>query len=312
MILVRSGNWIGFKKATAIGRSTLPAPARMPSGPAKGAKFYSTGCCNAILSDHFSKITGLTYGVAFHFIFRNLQSTSPKPGALRTNWVAVSPIVVIIAPMNDRRLTPFDHVLSGLDYALRTVNSAPTRAARPNPADGVDEGSMTDAEKAHAAGLMRVNHAGEIAAQGLYQGHAAVARDTSIEEQMKTAASEELDHLAWCEQRLSELGAAPSALRPFWYVGSFAIGAASGALGDKWSLGFIEETERQVSEHLSGHLDGLPEQDARSRAIVAQMRDEEEEHGANAHEAGAAELPLPVRELMRVVARVMKGTAYWI
>ena len=260
----------------------------MPSGPAKGAKFYSTGCCNAILSGLFSKKTGVIGMPNFSYIFINLEGNKTNSEPPRTELSVDCRIVVIIAPMSDRHLTPFDHVLSGLDYALRTVNSAPTRAARPNPADGVDEGSMTEAEKAHAAGLMRVNHAGEIAAQGLYQGHAAVARDTSIEEQMKTAASEELDHLAWCEQRLSELGAAPSALRPLWYAGSFAIGAASGALGDKWSLGFIEETERQVSEHLSGHLEGLPEQDARSRAIVAQMRDEEEEHGANAHEAGAA------------------------
>jgi len=134
---------------------------------------------------------------------------------------------------------------------------------------------------------MRVNHAGEIAAQGLYQGHAAVARNPGIEQQMQAAADEELDHLGWCEERL-------------------------GVLGDKWSLGFIEETERQVSAHLTGHLDRLPEKDAKSRAIVKQMRDEEERHGANARMAGAAELPGPVRELMRLTAKVMTGTAYWI
>lgn len=214
--------------------------------------------------------------------------------------------------MEDRHLTPLDRILAGFDYALRTVNSQPTRAARPNPAADVGETELTDKEKSHAAGLMRVNHAGEIAAQGLYQGHAAVARDPSIETQMSAAADEELDHLAWCEERLAELGSRPSALRPLWYAGSFAIGATSGVLGDKWSLGFIEETERQVSEHLTEHLKGLPESDARSRAIVSQMRDEEEAHGANAHEAGAAELPTPVRELMKGVAKVMKGTAYWI
>ena len=159
---------------------------------------------------------------------------------------------------------------------------------------------------------MRVNHAGEIAAQGLYQGHAAVARDPSIEAQMHQAAEEELDHLAWCESRLAELGYGPSILRPLWYAGSFAIGAASGMLGDKWSLGFIEETERQVSDHLSGHLEGLPEHDGRSRAIVAQMRDEEEAHGANAHDAGAAPLPGSVRGLMKAVAGLMKATAYRI
>jgi len=220
--------------------------------------------------------------------------------------------VVIIQRMDDRKLSTIDRILAGLGQALRTVNSGPTRATRPSPAAGLGEPELTDREKSHAAGLMRVNHAGEIAAQGLYQGHAAVARDPQIENQMKQAADEELDHLAWCEQRLSELGAEPSALRPLWYAGSFAIGAASGILGDKWSLGFIEETERQVSKHLTGHLEGLPEDDAKSRAIVAQMRDEEEMHGENANKAGAAPLPLPVRELMKAVAEVMKATAYRI
>lgn len=159
---------------------------------------------------------------------------------------------------------------------------------------------------------MRVNHAGEIAAQGLYQGHAAVARDPRIEQQMQAAANEELDHLGWCEERLVELGSGPSKLRPLWYAGAWVMGAASGVLGDKWSLGFIEETERQVSEHLTGHLDRLPEDDAKSRAIVEQMRDEEERHGTNARDAGAAELPGPVRGLMRLVAKVMTRTAYWI
>ena len=209
-------------------------------------------------------------------------------------------------------MTPVDRLIAGLDHALRTVNSAPTRAARENPAAGVEEAELSATERAHSAGLMRVNHAGEIAAQGLYQGHAAVARDPTIEAQMKRAADEELDHLAWCEERLRELGESPSMLRPFWYAGSFAIGAASGVLGDKWSLGFIEETERQVSDHLTGHLEGLPGQDAKSRAIVSRMREEEEEHGANAHAAGAAELPSPVRRLMKFVAGIMKATAYRI
>lgn len=214
--------------------------------------------------------------------------------------------------MEDRKLTTIDRIISGLDYALRTVNSNPTRANRPNPAAGLDEPDLSEAERRHAAGLMRVNHAGEIAAQGLYQGHAAVARNPSIEDQMKQAADDELDHLAWCEHRLSELGSCPSALGPFWYAGSFAIGAASGIVGDRWSLGFIEETERQVSDHLTGHLDRLPENDTKSRAIVKQMRDEEEEHGANANKAGAASLPEPVRDLMRGVAKIMTGTAYYI
>ncbi|MDG2376565.1 MAG: 2-polyprenyl-3-methyl-6-methoxy-1,4-benzoquinone monooxygenase [Woeseiaceae bacterium] len=218
--------------------------------------------------------------------------------------------MVIIMLMEDRNLTPLDRILAGVDSALRTVNAEPTRAARTNPAAGIEESELTDDEKVHAAGLMRVNHAGEIAAQGLYQGHAAVAWDAEVQAQMEQAADEELDHLAWCEQRLKELDSEPSVLRLFWYAGSFAIGTTSGVLGDKWSLGFIEETERQVSEHLSDHLDRLPENDAKSRAIVAQMRDEEEVHGENAKNAGAAPLPLAVRGLMRGVARIMKSTAY--
>ncbi len=159
---------------------------------------------------------------------------------------------------------------------------------------------------------MRVNHAGEVAAQALYKGHATVARDASIEQQMQEAAAEEFDHLAWCEQRIRELGEEPSKLSPVWYAGAYAIGAVSGILGDKWSLGFIAETERQVIEHLESHLDGLPADDARSRAIVEQMRDEEAEHGQNAIDAGAADLPAPVKRLMRLTAKVMTRTAYWV
>ncbi len=213
--------------------------------------------------------------------------------------------------MEERQLTALDRLLSGIDSALRTVAPTSTQAARPSPAAGVNENTLSDKEKSHAAGLMRVNHAGEIAAQGLYQGHAAVARDPEVEVQMRQAADEELDHLGWCEERLRELGAGPSQLRPVWYAGAFTIGAVSGVFGDKWSLGFIEETEKQVSEHLTGHLDRLPQNDAKSRAIVEQMRDEEEEHGANANKAGAARLPLPARQLMRVCAKLMTRTAYW-
>jgi ubiquinone biosynthesis monooxygenase Coq7 len=212
--------------------------------------------------------------------------------------------------MDDRLLTPLDRLIAGIDNALRTVAAAPGRAARPNPATAVQDTPLSAQEKVHAAGLMRVNHAGEIAAQGLYQGHAAVARNPDTEAYMKRAAAEELDHLGWCEDRLRELDAGPSQLRPVWYAGAFVIGAVSGVLGDKWSLGFIAETEKQVAEHLSGHLDRLPENDARSRAIVKQMRDEEEEHGANAGKAGAAELPATVTALMRATARVMTRTAY--
>jgi len=214
--------------------------------------------------------------------------------------------------MEQRELSPLDRILSGIDAALRTATAAPAHYARANPAADLPDAPMSETDKSHAAGLMRVNHAGEVAAQGLYQGHAAVARDARIEADMRRAADEERDHLGWCEERLRELGQAPSRLSPIWYAGAFAIGAASGILGDKWSLGFIEETERQVSEHLSGHLQRLPEDDVRSRAIVERMRAEEEVHGANARDAGAAELPPPVRALMRLTARLMTGSAYWI
>lgn len=214
--------------------------------------------------------------------------------------------------MKKRELTVIDRLLSGLDDALRTVAAPAGKPARPNPADGIADVELTRRQKLHAAGLMRVNHAGEIAAQGLYQGHAAVARNAEVEEQMQRAAGEELDHLAWCEQRLAELESNPSRLSPVWYAGSFMIGAASGALGDRWSLGFIAATESQVCDHLTNHLDRLPEQDARSRAIVARMRDEEEQHGADAVAAGAATLPQPIQRLMQLTAGVMTRSAYWL
>ena len=214
--------------------------------------------------------------------------------------------------MNERQITPVDRLLAGVDSFLKTVSAAPTHATRESPARNVDDTQLSASEKSHAAGLMRVNHAGEIAAQGLYQGHAAVARDPEIEGQMQRAADEELDHLAWCEERLTELGAAPSRLSPVWYGGAFVMGAASGILGDRWGLGFIEETERQVVQHLTGHLDRLPPDDAKSRAIVHQMRDEEALHGANARDAGAADLPPGVRRMMRLTAKIMTGAAYWL
>ena len=214
--------------------------------------------------------------------------------------------------MNNRKLSPLDRLLASANNALRTVATPAGRSARENPAANIIDADLNAPQKRHAAGLMRINHAGEVAAQALSQGHAAVARDQGIEAQMQHAADEEFDHLAWCEQRIQELGEDVSKLSPFWYAGAFAIGAASGVLGDKWSLGFIAETERQVCAHLDSHLDSLPPEDVKSRAIVEQMRDEEEEHGENAINAGAAELPAPVRRLMRITAKVMTKTAYWV
>jgi ubiquinone biosynthesis monooxygenase Coq7 len=212
--------------------------------------------------------------------------------------------------MHKRRLTPVDRLLIGLDNALRTLAAPARGSGRTYPAEGLATDELDARDRRHAAGLMRVNHAGEVAAQALYQGHAVVARNAELERQMQAAAAEESDHLAWCEQRLAELGAGRSRLSPFWYGGAFAIGALSGILGDRWSLGFIAETEQQVCAHLDRHLDGLPRQDERSRAIVRQMRDEEAAHGKNARESGAAQLPLPVKRLMQATAGVMTATAY--
>lgn len=214
--------------------------------------------------------------------------------------------------MEQRQLSPLDKLLAGANNALRTVAAPAGRPARETPSSGIEDSELNAQQKRHAAGLMRVNHAGEVAAQALYQGHASVARDKNIEDQMKRAADEEFDHLAWCEQRIHELGYEPSRLSPLWYAGAYAIGAASGVMGDKWSLGFIAETEKQVCSHLDSHLDHLPDEDRKSRAIVEQMRDEEEEHGENAVDAGAAELPRPIVHLMRATAKVMTKMAYWV
>lgn len=178
------------------------------------------------------------------------------------------------------------------------------------PAEAVADRPLDRGSRRHAAGLMRVNHAGEVSAQALYHGQALVARDNRIREHLLQAAGEERAHLRWCATRLTELKDRPSLLSPFWYAGSFAIGALAGLTGDGLSLGFVEETERQVAEHLEDHLRQLPPDDARSRAIVRAMQEDEMRHGNQAHEAGARPLPLPVRELMRRAARVMKFGAY--
>ncbi len=235
-----------------------------------------------------------------------------RPRKLVAKYTACRTYEAIIRRMERRQLSPLDKLLIGANNALRTVATPAGRPARRNPAENVADTDLDADQKRHAAGLMRVNHAGEIAAQALYQGHATVARDKNIEEQMQRAADEEFDHLAWCEQRIHELGFQPSRLSPLWYAGAYAIGAASGVLGDKWSLGFIAETEKQVCSHLDSHLEQLPEDDAKSRAIVKQMRDEEEEHGENAVDAGAAVLPRPVVRLMQATAKLMTKTAYWV
>lgn len=203
-----------------------------------------------------------------------------------------------------------DSMLNVADQTLRTL-FAPARSAR-TPDLPADDGSMSANEKRHAAGLMRVNHAGEIAAQGLYRGQATFSRAPATRAFLQRAASEEADHLAWCESRLSELGSRPSWLNPIWYLGSFGLGAAAALLGDAVSLGFVTETEAQVEGHLASHLDRLPAADRRSRRIIELMKSEESGHGQAARACGAAELPAPIPALMRHAARVMTGTAYWL
>ena len=206
-----------------------------------------------------------------------------------------------------------DRFLIGVDTALRTVAGV-AHAARPSPAlDLPDQGEPLNAEERRSAGaLMRVNHVGEVCAQALYQAQGLTARSNTLREQMRLAAREETDHLAWTRDRLRELGARPSLLNPLWYAGSFGLGLIAGRLGDAASLGFVVETERQVEAHLAGHLERLPATDRRSRAVVEQMRDDERNHGDAAEAAGATPLPPPVKWLMAAAARVMTGTAHRI
>lgn len=202
-----------------------------------------------------------------------------------------------------------DRLISELDRALRAIAGVAS-AARPSPADSKPHAELEADARVHAASLMRVNHVGEVCAQALYQGQALTARDPQAREAMERAGREEQDHLAWSAERIRELGGRPSLLNPLWYAGSFAIGAVAGALGDRWSLGFLAETERQVEEHLTGHLERLPPGDERTRAVVEAMRDDEARHGASAIALGAADLPEPVKFAMRCASRVMTTVAY--
>jgi len=204
-----------------------------------------------------------------------------------------------------------DDLVVSFDRALRTLAGRPV-AVRPTPGVELDGSELTADERRRAAGLMRVNHTGEVCAQALYAAQALVARDASVKQEFARAAREEEEHLAWTQQRLTELADRPSLLNPLWYGGSFVIGLVAGVAGDRGNLGFVLETERQVEEHLTGHIDQLPTGDARSRAIVEQMRDDEARHGEAARAAGASELPLPVKGLMRVAADVMRFVAYRI
>ncbi len=199
----------------------------------------------------------------------------------------------------------------GLDQGLAAVFGKAV-SARQHPVAPSGDADLNTGEQVLAGRLMRVNHAGEVAAQALYRGHALTAQTPAVRSHMKRAAVEENDHLAWCETRIGELASHTSLLNPLWYVGSYAIGALAGRVGDKWSLGFVAETEHQVVKHLDEHLTRLPENDAQSRAILEQMRSDEAHHATIAIEAGAALLPVPVKKWMAAVAKVMTSIAYWV
>ncbi|HVH33621.1 2-polyprenyl-3-methyl-6-methoxy-1,4-benzoquinone monooxygenase [Tahibacter sp. UC22_41] len=216
--------------------------------------------------------------------------------------------------MFTRHYSRIDRILDQLEHALGTSLGAQAHAARPNPAGDLPAAELDETERRRAAGLMRINHTGEVCAQALYLGQAAVARDAATRTQLLDAAQEETDHLSWCHDRLQELDSRPSLFNPFWYAGAYALGLAAGLRGDGWNLGFVVETERQVEAHLDEHLDrnGLPAQDARSRAIVAVMKDDEVRHAEHALSAGARLLPRPIPDLMRLAATAMKTVVYRI
>ena len=214
--------------------------------------------------------------------------------------------------MSQRRLTFVDRLITEVDSVMRTVTNSGHTARRPSPADGHADAQLSDSERKHAAGLMRVNHTGEVCAQALYQGQALTAKLPTVREEMEQAAAEEVDHLVWCEQRLRELDSQPSLLNPAWYGLSFALGAVAGAISDKVSLGFVAATEERVCNHLNDHLKSLPEDDRKSRLIVQKMLEDEQRHGDKALEAGGSDFPREVKDAMSAVSRVMTGSSYRI
>ena len=215
--------------------------------------------------------------------------------------------------MQDRRHFSFiDHCLSHINQAMEVASGTTPSAYRVNPATAASHAELSETERTHVAGLMRINHAGEVCAQALYAGQAITARSPQVQMAMEQAAQEEIDHLSWCAERLSELNDRPSIFGPFWYIGSFTLGCIAGASGDRWSLGFLQETERQVEAHLEQHLQQLPPQDDRSRKILDQMKIDEAQHASMAEAAGAAQLPDPIPQLMHYTAKLMKSIAYRI
>jgi ubiquinone biosynthesis monooxygenase Coq7 len=213
--------------------------------------------------------------------------------------------------MSARSFGLLDRIIGEIDSVIKVL-AVPSRSIREAPAAPGGELVLNESERLESSRLMRVNHAGEVAAQALYRGQALSARDPATSAAMRQSAAEEMDHLAWCEGRLKELKGRTSLLNPLWYAGSWAIGALAGALGDRISLGFIRETERQVESHLRGHLDRLPAADRRSRSILEQMTHDEVRHGEKAIAGGATELPFPLRAAMRLTSRVMTRSSYWL
>lgn len=215
--------------------------------------------------------------------------------------------------MEPRRLSLLDRLISEADAALRTFSGVSGQnAQRPSPAEGHGEAELSEEERKHVAGLMRVNHTGEVCAQALYQGQALTAQLPEVRDEMEQAAAEEIDHLVWCEERLQELGSRTSYLNPAWYMASYALGAVAGAIGDRVSLGFVAATEEQVGRHLRDHLQRLPEQDRKSQLILQQMLSDEERHGENALAAGGTEFPEAVKRAMSGVSKLMTETTYWV
>ncbi len=210
-----------------------------------------------------------------------------------------------------RAFSFLDQVIDHMDQVVRTLGNG-VSAMRPNPAAQIEESDLSAKEKRHIAGLMRVNHAGEIAAQALYQGQALTAATNDVKENMQQCADEEVDHLAWCQQRLAELSSHTSYLGPLWYLGALCIGVAAGIAGDKWSLGFVVETEHQVMRHLQRHLEQVPKKDEKTHAIIQQMHKDEASHASKATDSGAALLPFPIKRLMNLTAKIMTKTAYWV
>ena len=214
--------------------------------------------------------------------------------------------------MHKRRLSLLDKLISEADSVMKTITNQGNHANRPSPSKDHLDPELSETERRHVAGLMRVNHTGEVCAQALYQGQAMTAKLPDVREEMQQAAQEEIDHLLWCEERLQQLDSHTSRLNPAWYGISFALGAAAGAIGDKLSLGFVAATEERVCGHLQDHLKSLPEGDSKSRLIVQQMLEDEQRHGENALEAGGTDFPRPVKDAMTVVSQVMTKSSYWL